>query len=204
MLEELYGLKIGDEVKYIGNDENAYNSDIFNKTGIVKNILPKTGEFYVSLDEIHYNVSFQRVDLLLLSESLREKVEFEGQLTETNFMTLPEMKEYLNKYHEFIEGKDFSITEQNGKKEVMLRNDKYAALIKDLFSIEKVSKELTGKSSRDFKHSMLPEITSDGTVSLIFKASDWTFRTHVMPFSIQYSLLLSFDVDIYKEWGFEK
>jgi len=203
VIEQLYGLKVGDKVQYIGNNEKTYNKSIFNKKGVVNRIVPQTGEFHVKLEGIHYEVSFQRNDLLLLEQPEEEAADFEGLLTETSFMSAAQMKSYLTKYHDLQEGKDFSVTDRDGTKEVMLNNEKYVTVLKDLFSLEKVNKELVETKMKDFKHTMLPQFTAEGALSLTFKASNWTFRTHLAPWSIQYSLLLQYGLDLYEEWGFE-
>lgn len=203
-VEELYGLKIGDKVKYIGNEEKYYNKIFFNKEGVVTKIIPPTGEFHVKFPDVQYEVSFQRNDLLLLDGNENKEVDFEGQLTEVNELSLPEMRSYLKKYHDLQEGKDFSLTDRDGKKEVMLTNEKYVTVLKDLFSLEKVSKELADKSLNDFKHTMLPEINENCSVSLTFKIANWTFRTHLTPWSIQYALLAQYGLDLYDEWGIKK
>lgn len=201
IVKELYGLKIDDSVQYIGNNENHFSKNLFNRKGKVKSIIPATGEFHVKLEGIEYAVSFQRYELLLLDSEEIKEVNFESQLTNDTKLTLNDMRSYLKKYHNLIEGKHFSLSNVNENKEVMLNNEKYALLIKELLTVNKVTKELTSDNTLEFKHTMLPEISKNGSISISFQISDWKFRTHLSPWGVQYSLLFQYGIDLYEEWG---
>jgi heme oxygenase len=202
-VDNLYGLKVGDKVQYIGNNEQFYNKSLFNKIGDIVKILPSTGEFVVKINELHYDVSFSRNDLYLIDSYERLDVDFEGILTQANLMTVNEMCGYLTKYHDLVEGKDFSLSVRDDLNEVFLTNDKYATLIKDLIDVQKVNRELANSYTDDFKQKMKTVVQHTGAVSLMFKISNWTFRTHLTPWTIQHSLLLNYDVNLYEEWGFK-
>lgn len=202
-VESLYGLKIGDRVKCLLDNTETYGKNFFNKQGQITKILPETAEFHVRFEDVPYQVSFQRVFLLSYNEFNQHVEEFTGQLTETMTMSAYQMRSYLDQYHNLKEGTDFAITNEGRLKEVILTNEKYVRLIKDLFSIESVSKELVGNRTNDFKHTMMPSIKQEGNISLTFNTSDWTFRTHLTPWGIQRSLLALYDLDIDKEWKFK-
>lgn len=201
-VDSLYGLKIGDKVQYIANNEKDYNKLVFNKIGEVKKIVAATGEFIVGFDDLHFDVSFQRPGLLLLDESNKEIVEFNGVLTETTTLNSSEIRGYLTKYHDFVEGSDFSVSTRDDVNEIMLLNDKFASMIKDLIDIQKVNREFLGTASKDFKHTIKPAILYGEAVSVSFKIANWTFRTHLTPWTVQHSFLLNYNINLYEEWGF--
>jgi hypothetical protein len=201
-VEEMFGVKVGDTVKYVANNEKDYPKSLFDKEGQVTRIIPKTGEFHVKIEGVHYEVSFGRTDIVNLSAPEIEEIAFEGRLTETPSMSMGEMKSYLKHYHDFSEYYDFSLVEINGKKEVNLKNEAYAKLVEELFALEKVDAALAESTSKDFKGTMGIEI-KDSSVTSRFRASDWTFRTHLAPWTIQSSFFAQFGIDLFKEWGFK-
>ncbi|AEO93648.1 gp389 [Bacillus phage G] len=204
-VEELYGLKVGDRVKYVENDIKVFGETYFNKEGVLTNIIPQTGEFRVRIDGRHFDVSFQRYSLILLDDSDRKEIKFEKQLLEVNSLSLGEMKNYLRMHHDLKEGVDYSISERDGKNEVILKNEKYALLLKDLVSVENVSRELTGKSNGKFKSTIMPSISQNQAYSLSFKVANWEFGTHLTPWGIQYFVLSHYGFNPYKEiFGYEE
>ncbi|MNC23613.1 hypothetical protein D3C81_1327590 [compost metagenome] len=205
-VQQLYGLKVGDSVQYIG-DETRHVKDIIYKIGPIVEIEPRGGQFYVKFNDIAYNVSFARQDLLLLENKQQEEIDFNGILVDREDLTIDEMRSYLLKYHGFTEGLDFAVTlrEINNEtyKEVFLTHPSYVKLMKDLFSFQKAREVLTGENVKDFKNTFRTTILEGSAISASFKISSWTFRTHVLGWHVQKYLAMVFGVDLMYELGLE-
>lgn len=201
-VSSLYGLKVGDHIKYVANNKEHFDPLIFNLEGQIENIKPFTGEFIVRSKQTPFMVSFSRTDLLLLGVTRDKNVDFHGIIFDTPSLSLNEMYSYLTKYHDLNEGIDFSLSYRDEKKEVHLTNTSYASLVKDLITMRKVNKEIGEKNHRDFKHTMKTEVINDA-ISLRFKLSDWTFRTHLTPWGLQQSFFIQHDLDMQNEWGID-
>lgn len=199
-INQLHDIKIHDKVLFASDDRQAYSFNYFKKQGTVLDIIRQTNEIYVKFEN-DMMISCERFRVILLDGKEQEEVDFEGQITEQKTISLGEMRNYLKKYHSFHEGNDFSISHRDDSKLVMLSNEKYVQLLKDLFSVEKVEKELTGVETISFNHTMKSVITPEQYVYLSFEIADWTFKTHLSPWNIQLNMLKSYDLDLYKEWG---
>ncbi|MNJ90440.1 hypothetical protein D3C87_80370 [compost metagenome] len=201
-VDSLYGIKVGDLVRYVANDSDKYDSSVFNLCGKVIKIVAETGEFVVQSVDLTFPVSFQRVGLSLITNNDKEKIDFSGTLFDEKDLTLEEMIAYLSKYHNLIEGKDFGIYEQGEIREVILTNENYCSLIKDIISLQKVNRELGLSSSKNIAYSMKRNIGDASSLS--FKLSNWVFKTHITPVAIQHAFLFMNGIDSYAELNIQK
>lgn len=203
---ELYGLKIGDRVTYIGKDlKKEYPTRFMEKmqasSGIVTDIVPRNGEFHVTLTEINSRISLQRQHLIL-EDDKRLSEEFDGQIISSKNISTSQMRYHLTNYHELIEGEDFGIFDANNKKQVILTNEKFVNLIKDLTTMQKVSSELAEEEMQDITNSLSLSINSDRSTTSSFFASNWFFQTHLTPFKIQCALYSQYGLDPEKDLGY--
>lgn len=200
-VESLYGLKIGDVVRYIG-DETRHIKDIIGKEGPIVNIEPRGGQFHVKFNDITYIVSFARQDLLLLDGSSQEEEDFEGILVEQESVTTPQMRRYLNSYHNFVEGIDYGVIDVNDSREIYLKPESYSKLMKELIAVEKSRQFLTNDKVKEFYETFRTTIVENSAISVSFKVADWTFRAHVLGWQVQRYLAGFFGLDLYHEMGF--
>lgn len=193
----LFGLSVGERVKYIANNDYDYDPIIHNAKGTIMDIYYPTGEYYVKLDNQSVcNYAFLRYELLRDGENL-DDTPFDGVLLKTMEMSIGEVRNYLVDYHSFIEGRDFSVTEKKDMKEVFLHPKKYSQLISDLISLKEVTeKMIEDKIFIDIKDKLRSEIIHGECVTLFFKQAGWTFRTQVSYPVLYESVLAHYGVDI--------
>lgn len=196
-VKTLFGLSVGERVKYIANNDRDFDSNIHNAEGVIVDINYKTAEFYVELKKQHIcNYAFSRYELLRIGESL-DNTPFNDILLKTNKMSIGEMRNYLVNYHSFIEGKDFSITVKEDIREVFLSSPKYSQLISDLISFKDVTEKMLGdKLVTDIKDKLRSEIIHGECITLFFKQSGWTIRTQVGYPLLGESVLKYYGVDL--------
>lgn len=202
-VESLYGLKIGDTARYIG-DESRHVKDIIGKEGPIVNIEPRGGQFHIKFDDVSYIVSFGRQDLLLIDGQPQKEEKFEGVLIDQEDLNSSQMRYYLNKYHNFKEGINYAVTDRDEIKEIFLENESYVKFMKDLITIEKTRQFLTDDNVKQFYETFRTNIYDGGAISVSFKISKWTFRTHVLGWSVQRYLAGFFGLDLFHEMGFSE
>lgn len=197
---ELYGLRIGDRVRYIGSDTRSARSVFLNRIGTVDKIIPPMGQFQVAFDdrEVAYvSVSCHRYELSLLINEERDDTEFEGRLITVKTMTIGQLCSYLNRYHGLTEGKDFAVTERDRTREVFLSNDAYCRLIDHLTTLDEVGQIVSDTDYESFDerfdqtliNTLELGVTPEGAVFSRFKTAGWVFKTHLTPWTIQKTFL---------------
>lgn len=195
-IKTLFGLSVGERVKYIANDEKDYDVNLHNSEGTIMDINHKTAEFHVKLNDRDINYAFYRYELLRIGESLDDKP-FKGILLKTKEMSIGEVRNYLINYHFFTEGEDFSITENKGVREVFLHSEKYSQLINDLITLKVITEIVSeDKVEYDIKRKLRSEIVHGECLTLFFEQSGWTFRTQVGHLLMYESVLKHYGVDL--------